>query len=270
MTAASDQGSKSPTKSAVAASKEAPEPRAQVVVLAGGLATRMRPRTADLPKFLLPVAGRPFGVWLLERLARCGFEDVLLCIGHLGQLVRDAIGDGGTFGVRVRYCEDGPTLLGTAGALRKALDLLEPSFLTTYGDSYLPFDYMAPLADLRAHPEALGTMAVHHNRDRWEPSNAAVEGELVVRYEKGRAAALDHIDYGATALRREVVARLPEGIAVGLESLQARLAVERRLRALVARERFYEIGSQAGLADLEAHLRGREHEDSSSRPRLER
>jgi MurNAc alpha-1-phosphate uridylyltransferase len=231
----------------------------QVVILAGGLGTRMLPRTERMPKILLPVAGRPFGAWLLERLAAAGFAEALLAIGHLGGEVQRAIGDGSAFGLRVRYAEDGERLLGTAGALRRALPALAPTFLVTYGDSYLPFDYMAPLRDLRAHPEASGTMAVFRNEDRFDRSNTAVSGDLVVRYEKrARDAAPDpdlaYIDYGATALRREVIAALPEGEVRGLDAIQRTLAETGRLRACRAERRFFEIGSAEGLADLEARL----------------
>jgi MurNAc alpha-1-phosphate uridylyltransferase len=242
----------------------------QVVILAGGLGTRMLPRTERVPKILLDVAGRPFAAWLLERLAAAGFEEALLCIGHLGGEVRSALGDGGAFGLRLAYAEDGDRLLGTAGALRRAVDALAPTFLVTYGDSYLPFDYMAPLRDLRAHPEALGTMAVFRNDDRFDRSNTHVEGDLVVRYEKRpRDAppdpALEAIDYGATALRREVVAALPppESLAEprDLSAVQRDLAAAGRLRAFTAERRFFEIGSAAGLADLEAELTRSRGED---------
>ena len=233
--------------------------RDQAVILAGGMGTRMLPRTALLPKILLPVAGRPFGAWLLERLAAAGFTEALLCIGHLGGEVRRALGDGGAFGLRLRYAEDGERLLGTAGALRRALHELDETFLVTYGDSYLPFDYHAPLLDLRAHPAAWGTMAVFHNDDRFDRSNTAVRGEWVIRYEKRprdapRDPALDHIDYGATALRREIIAALPEGEVRDLAAVQRTLASVGRLRAVTAERRFFEIGSPEGLADLEAEL----------------
>jgi NDP-sugar pyrophosphorylase family protein len=236
-------------------------PLLQAVVLAGGLGTRMLPRTERVPKFLLPVAGRPFGAWLLERLAAHGFGEALICVGHLGHLVRDEIGDGAAFGLRVRYVDEGERLRGTAGALRLALPELEPTFLVTYGDSWLPFDYAAPLRDLAAHPEALGTMAVYSNADAFDASNSEVAGELVVRYQKRKAdeprdPRLDHIDYGATALRREVVAALPPDAVLGLDRIQAELAAEGRLRAHVATERFFEIGSESGLRDLEARLEG--------------
>jgi N-acetyl-alpha-D-muramate 1-phosphate uridylyltransferase len=233
--------------------------RYQAVVLAGGLGTRMLPRTERVPKILLPVAGRPFAAWLLERLAASGFTDVLLCIAHLGDDIRRFCGDGGSFGLRIAYADEGRDLRGTAGALRQALDLLEPTFLVTYGDSYLPFDYKSPLADLRAHPEASGTMAVFRNEGRFDASNTRVAGDLVAAYEKrpaeeARALGLDHIDYGATALRREVIAALPAGAVVGLDTVQRDLARAHLLRALSAADRFFEIGSETGLRDLEMKL----------------
>jgi N-acetyl-alpha-D-muramate 1-phosphate uridylyltransferase len=227
----------------------------QVVILAGGLATRLGALTERTPKALLPVAGRPFLAWQLELVASSGYQRVLLLTGHLGEAIRGFAGDGSAFGVELTCRDDGAQLLGTAGALRHALTDLEAEFLVTYGDSYLPFDYGAPLRDLQAHPEALGTMAVFENHGRWDRSNTELRGELVARYDKtSEDAALTCIDYGATALRREVIEALPEGAAHGLDRVQAELARAGRLRAHRASERFYEIGSHAGLAELEAYL----------------
>ncbi len=230
----------------------------QAIILAGGLGTRMWPRTERVPKFLLPVGGRPFGERLLERLAACGARDVVLAVGHMGDHIRAAIGDGAACGVRVRYSDEGERRLGTAGALRLALPMLAPVFLVTYGDSYLPFDYAAPLRDLEAHPGALGTMAVYRNADLLDASNTVVSGDLVVRYEKRAATEprdpdMDHIDYGATALLREVIEGLPDA-PLDLSTVQRDLARAGKLRAWHAGERFFEIGSEAGLRDLEAHL----------------
>jgi len=227
----------------------------QAVILAGGLGTRLLPRTQALPKSLIEVRGRPFVAWQLEKLAACGFGRALLCIGHLGEQVRASVGDGSNFGIAVSYAEDGARPLGTAGALRHALPQLEETFLVTYGDSYLPFDYAAPLCDLRAHSEALGTLAVYPNHGQWDASNTAILAEQVARYEKGsRDPALDHIDYGAMALHRDVIASLPSETLAGLDAVQAELARTARLRAYVAPERFYEIGSEAGLVELERYL----------------
>jgi NDP-sugar pyrophosphorylase family protein len=231
----------------------------QAVVLAGGLAQRMRPLTEATPKFLLPVAGRPFAAWQLEQLARAGLSDVVLSIGHLGDRIRSFVGDGSAFGVSVRYAEDGATLLRTGGALVRAreLGLLRETFLVTYGDSFLPFDHAAPLRALCDAPELVGVMAVYRNDGRWDASNVALseDGARVSRYEKGTAdPALDHIDYGATALRASALDGFASGRAFGLDELQHDLAARGVLGASLARERFYEIGSPQGLADLEAHL----------------
>ena len=237
-----------------------PAPALQAVVLAGGLATRMRPLTEGVPKALLEVAGRPFVDWQLERLAASGLPDVVMCVAHLGAQIEAHVGDGARLGVRVRWSyEDAGApgrLLGTAGALRAALPLLAPTFLVTYGDSYLPFDYAAPLAALAAAPDADGVMTVYPNAGRWDASNVVTDGTWVRRYEKGTGdRAFDHIDYGAIALRREVVAALPAGRPASLEPILRALALAGRLRAHLARERFFEIGSPDGLAALDSHLR---------------
>ena len=227
----------------------------QAVILAGGLATRMWPRTLTTPKSMLEVAGRPFVDWQLEKLAACGYDDVVMCIAHLGEQITAHVGDGAQFGLRVRYSNEGPTLMGTGGAIRLALEMLAPTFLVTYGDSYLPYDYAAPLASLNAHDDCDGVMSVFKNEGRWDPSNVRTDGEWVLSYEKGtKDPAYDHIDYGAVAVRRAILAALPAGKAVGFDTVQHDLAARKRLRAHLAHARFFEIGSPEGLATLEQHL----------------
>jgi N-acetyl-alpha-D-muramate 1-phosphate uridylyltransferase len=233
----------------------------QVVILAGGLATRMRPRTLTTPKLLLPVAGRPFGAWLLEKLAAAGYRQAVLCIAYLGEQIRELVGDGRAFGIDVVYADEGRDLLGTAGAIRRAASLLEPTFLITYGDSYLPFDYAGPLELLTSSPDADGVMAVYKNEGRWDKSNTIVRidekgGNWVECYEKNSTdARFDHIDYGATALRRDVILAVPEGVSWGLDRIQADLSARKRLRAYLAHARFFEIGSETGLNELDQELR---------------
>lgn len=232
----------------------------QAVVLAGGLAKRMHPRTLTVPKAMLEVAGRPFVEWQLELLVSSGIREVVMCIAHLGELIRAHVGDGARFGARVVWSEEGPELLGTAGAIRKALPHLRDTFLVTYGDSYLPFDYAAPLRLLAEHEDCDGVMAIFKNEGKWDTSNVVSDGVWVRRYEKGGGAvdaAFDHIDYGATALRRSVVAAIPPAQASGLDAIQRDLASRGRLRACVARERFYEIGSPEGLSELQIHIKTR-------------
>ena len=227
----------------------------QAVVLAGGLATRMRPLTDTVPKAMLEVAGRPFVEHLLEKLASCGFDEALLLLGRFGQQIVDHVGDGARFGIRVRYSDEGESQLGTSGAIRHALALLEPTFLITYGDSYLPFDYAGALEVLRAHADCDGVMAVYANENKWDASNVITDGAWVKAYVKGtKDPAFDHIDYGAMALRREIIAALPEGKSA-LDVVQHEVAAAGRMRAYVAKDRFFEIGSKDGLATLDERLR---------------
>jgi N-acetyl-alpha-D-muramate 1-phosphate uridylyltransferase len=227
----------------------------QIVVLAGGLATRMRPETEQTPKSLLLVNGRPFVDWQLDRFVASGAHSIVMCVGHLGEQIESHVRRALDRGLRVAYSYDGEQLIGTGGALRRALARLEPELVVTYGDSYLPFDYAAPLADLRAHAAADATMSVYRNRGAFGPSNVALDGEWVAKYDKGsRASELDYIDYGAIALRRSVLEQIEDGAVWGLEALWSKLARQRKLRALVAPERFYEVGSPEGRRDLEQHL----------------
>src|SRR5579872_5855079 len=114
-----------------------------VAILAGGLATRLRPLTDKIPKALVDVNGEPFIAHQLRLLASRGIPRVVLCLGYRGEMVRDFVGDGWEFGLQVNYSFDGPELRGTAGAIHQALPLLGDSFFVLYGDSYLPCDYAA-------------------------------------------------------------------------------------------------------------------------------
>jgi NDP-sugar pyrophosphorylase family protein len=214
----------------------------------------MFPRTQTVPKALLEVGGRPFLDWQLELLAGWGFREVVFCIAHLADQIEAHVGDGSRFGLRVTYVID--ELLGTAGAVRAALPHLADVFLVTYGDSYLPFDYGEPVRILRDHADCDGVMSIYKNAGRWEISNVVTDGAWVLRYDKAVPdPAFDHVDYGALAFRREVVETWPSG-KLGLDVIQRDLATRHRLRACVARERFYEIGSPGGLAELDAYLKG--------------
>jgi NDP-sugar pyrophosphorylase family protein len=232
----------------------------QVAILAGGLATRMGELALRTPKLLLPVAGRPFAAHQLEWLAGQGVDRVVLCIGHLGEQIREFVGDGSDWGLAVDYVDEGEELRGTAGALRLAREegALEPSFGVLYGDSYLSLDVRAAWrVFVEAQRDVL--MCVLRNEDRWDRSNAAVAGGLVTRYNKGlpdpRAAGLDFIDYGFSIIERDrTIPDIPADGRVDLAQVYAALAAAGRVAAFQVTERFYEIGSPEGLAELEAHL----------------
>jgi N-acetyl-alpha-D-muramate 1-phosphate uridylyltransferase len=227
----------------------------QIVVLAGGLATRMRPRTEPTPTSLLMVHGRPFIDWQLDCFAAAGARSVILCVGHWGEQIETHVKRGLDRGLVVGYSYDGAEMIGTGGALRRAFARLEDEFVLTYGDSYLPFDYAAPLHDLRAHPEAVATMSVYENRGQLGASNVALDGNWVTKYENGGTVPeLDGIDCGAIALRRSALADIEAGAPWGIEALYRKLVRKRQLRAFVAPERFYQVSSPEGLRDLQRLL----------------
>ena len=220
-----------------------------VAVLAGGLATRLGPLTSAQPKALLDVAGKPFVAHQLELLRRNGVTRVVLCVGHLGERIQAVIGDGAAFGLKVDYAFDGPTLLGTAGALKQAAPLLGEAFFVLYGDSYLTIDYAAVQQAFVAGG-TLGLMTVYRNEGRYDASNIELEGGRIVRYDKKRPTpAMRHIDYGLGMLRAAAL-DLVTGTPFDLADLYQQLLARGQLAGFEAPDRFYEIGSVAGLEEL--------------------
>lgn len=233
----------------------------QCLILAGGLGVRMKPATDAIAKTLIPVLGRPFADHQLTWLAGQGVRRIVYCIGHKGGQIRDFVGDGGRWGLEAAYADEGDRLLGTAGAIRLAIDegLLDSGFLVLYGDSFLTIDVRALWE--ASEQGGFPVLGVFKNDGRWDASNARFEAGFVTQFEKGRDDAEDtgmnYIDYGLSVMTRGVVeAHVPAGEPSDLADLCRRLAEAGNLRGFEASERFYEIGSPDGLKDLEAYLGG--------------
>lgn len=227
-----------------------------VAILAGGLATRLRPVTETIPKALVEVAGEPFAFHQLRLLARNGVRHVVYCVGYRSDQVENAVGDGSRFGLRIDYVHDGPALLGTGGAIANALPQLGDQFFVLYGDSYLDCDYRGvEAAFLQSGRPAL--MTVFRNEGQWDTSNVEYEGDRILVYSKvARTPRMLHIDYGLGAFHADVFTGVSRSVATDLASLYERLASEGQLAAFECRERFYEVGSFSGIRELEAHLEG--------------
>ncbi len=230
-----------------------------VAILAGGQATRLRPMTETVPKSLLELNGEPFAAHQLRLLREKGIERVVLCVGHLGESIQRAIGDGAALGLQVDYSFDGPVLLGTAGAIKNALPKLGESFFVMYGDSYLPCDYDA-IARSFESSAMLALMTVFRNEGKWDTSNVEFEaseagGGKILAYSKtNRTPRMRYIDYGLGVFRAEAFQSMPEGKACDLAELYGDLLQRRQLAAFEVRERFYEIGSPAGLRETAEFL----------------
>ena len=226
-----------------------------IAILAGGLATRLRPVTETVPKALIEVAGEPFLAHQLRLLRRHGFERVVLLVGYLGEKIEAFAGDGRAFGLRVEYAFDGPQLLGTGGALRRALPLLGDAFAVIYGDSYLPCDYRAALGAFTDSGK-LGLMTVHRNEGQWDTSNVEFTGGRILAYDKAkRTPAMRHIDYGLGAFQRAAFDEVPAGQPYDLAAVYQGLLRRGQLAAWESPDRFYEIGSVQGIDDLGEFLK---------------
>lgn len=225
-----------------------------VAILAGGLATRLHPITEKIAKAVVVVAGKPFCVHQLELLRRNGLTDVVFCIGYKGDQIQAALGDGTHFGMRVRYSIDGAPLLGTGGALRRALPLLGQAFLVLYGDSYLDCDYAAVMNAFESGGK-LGLMTVYRNDDLWDRSNVLFRNGRIERYDKERRTPdMRHIDYGLGALRAEAMAAYPPDSKFDLAEVYSSLLEADQLAGFEVAQRFYEIGSLNGLRETEVYL----------------
>ncbi|PPQ32610.1 nucleotidyl transferase [Rhodoblastus sphagnicola] len=227
-----------------------------VAILAGGLATRMRPITEKIPKALIDVAGKPFVARQLEYLARQKVSSVVLCVGYLGEMIRDEIGDGARFGLKVSYSFDGEKLLGTGGALRRALPLLGDVFFVLYGDSFLPVEFAEIAESFRACGQP-ALMTVLENAGRWDRSNVLMRDGRLVEYNKAAARPdFTFIDYGLGLLKAEALQAGPDDAVLDLAEIYHRLSLGGQLAAYTVKERFYEIGSPEGLAETIHYFKG--------------
>jgi NDP-sugar pyrophosphorylase family protein len=224
-------------------------------ILSGGLATRLRPLTDTIPKAMIELNGEPFIAHQLRLLASRSIEHVVLCVGYGGKMIQDFVRDGTQFGLHVGFSFDGPVLLGTAGAIRRALSLLGENFFVLYGDSYLPCDYSAVCgAFLRSGKR--GLMTVFLNEDQFDTSNVEFRDGQIVRYDKtNRNPQMRHIDYGLGAFHADVFTDLPEGVPCDLATVYQRLLSAGELDAFEVSERFYEIGSLQGIEETSEYLR---------------
>jgi NDP-sugar pyrophosphorylase family protein len=225
-----------------------------VLILAGGKATRLGDVTKSIPKALVPLAGRPFIDHQLAGLFAQGIREVVLCVGHFADQIREHVGDGQRFGLRVRYSDDGPTLRGTGGAIRRALPLVGDGCFVLYGDSILDVSYQQVFDALPA--TALAVMTVFRNENSFDRSNVLWRNGRLVRYSKQDATAdMTHIDYGLSLLRRAAVERIPAGQTSDLAELYSALVAAGEMTGFEVTRRFYEIGSPAGLREAEEFLR---------------
>ena len=233
----------------------------QCVILAGGRGTRLWPLTRTIPKALVPINGRPFADYQLAWLARQSLADVVYSVGFLGEQIERHVGDGSAFGLEVRYVREGDNLMGTAGALRLALDagLLADAFFVLYGDSFLPIAFSPVEAAYRSSGRP-ALMTVLRNQDKWDRSNVIFTPPMITLYDKhctdeATRARMAFIDYGLSVISRDVIAeRIRAGARSDLADLFRHLSLAGKLAGFEVSERFYEVGSTEGIAEFSRYV----------------
>ncbi len=223
----------------------------QAAILAGGLGTRLYPMTHDIPKAMVPVAGKPFLERQIALLRAGGVTDIVLLVGHLADAITSHFGDGERFGVNIRYSNEGPTLLDTAGAVRQAMDLLDEKFFVTFADSYLDLPYRRIWDDFSAaNREAL--MVVYRNDNKFDTSDIFVADGLVQAYQKSPPLpGAFYINDGLMIFRRESLKAIAPGTRISLQGFLQPVIARHGLMAWETGQRFFEIGSFSGLKELE-------------------
>jgi NDP-sugar pyrophosphorylase family protein len=225
-----------------------------VAILAGGLGTRLLPITETIPKALVNVAGKPFIVQQLLYLKQQGISKVVICAGYLGEMIEAEVGNGDKFGISINYSFDGAHLLGTGGALKKALPMLGEQFFVLYGDSFLPINYLQ-IEDAFMNQEKLALMTVYKNFGRWDKSNVQFENQMILEYNKRTPnQSMNHIDYGLGLLKSSLFYNYPDNSPFDLADVYQQLSLDGQLMGFEVYERFYEIGSHQGLKDTNQYF----------------
>lgn len=231
----------------------------QVVILAGGLGTRMRPMTDQIPKALIPVLGRPFAEYQIRWLKSKGVSRILFSIGYKGDMIQDVARSMADKNLFIDFISDGPVLLGTGGAIRRASEsnLLEDRFFLMNGDTFLNIDLNA-LMERMTSSSLPAIMAICKTHGTSEHKNIIFKNGLITHYEKKLIPGLPemtHIDSGVALLSRSIIDNLiPPNVNIDLSSFYQQLIQKGQLGGYEIQDRYFEIGSKQGLQEFEEYL----------------
>lgn len=226
----------------------------QMVILCGGLATRLGNHTKTIPKSMMPIEGKPFLEYQIENLKKNSIIEIVLCIGHLWDKIENYFGDGSNFGVNIKYSYDGDKLLGPIGAVKNAEHMLHDIFFIMYGDSFLFVDFEKVHSSFLNY-DKFGMMVVYKNNNKYDKSNLLVKGNMVVGHkEKHKIKEMNYIDYGTSILRKKVLKSIPKNTFCTTESFFSDLIDKRQLLAFEVKKRFYHIGNPDALEEFKQYI----------------
>ena len=225
-----------------------------VVILSGGEATRLYPVTKTVSKAMIEISGRPFIAHQLELLKRNQITKVVLCIGNLGEQIKNFVKDGNEFGLEVRYSQEHDQLLGTGGAVKKALPLLDDIFFVMYGDSYLDIEFQ-PVLDYFLSHQGKGLLTVFKNKNQWQKSNIVFKDAKIIKYDKKEISKdMEYIDFGLSLWRKQVFIDSAYAEVFDLAQLIQDLVSLGELLGYEVDRRFFEIGSFQGIEETRHYL----------------
>jgi NDP-sugar pyrophosphorylase family protein len=224
----------------------------QVVILAGGMATRLGDRTKNIPKSLIEVNGKKFIDYQLSQLASFEFTNVVICTGHLGHLIEEYVQDGEKWNIKVQYSRESKELLGTGGAIKNALPLLDEKFAVLYGDSYLT-ENLGLISNLQSHNPCI--MTIYENVNGTDRSNVFFESPEKWSYSKSKKIfEANYIDYGFMILDRNFFGQYESRSKFDLSEFLEFCCKNGLIEPLIVNSGYFEIGSEEGISSFTTYL----------------
>jgi len=225
----------------------------QMVILCGGLATRLRSLTKDTPKSMIQIKSKPFLEYQIEELKRHSITDIVLCVGYLSDQIEKYFGNGEKFGVDICYSSDKKNPLGPIGALKKAEPLLKDTFFTIYGDSYVFVDFNKVYSYFQEQNK-LALMVVYQNYDKFDKSNIIIKDGSIKQYGGENTKEMTYIDYGVSLFRKKTLNSIPKNTFFSTKDLFSNLVKQDELLAFEVKKRFYHIGTPEALAEFKKYV----------------
>lgn len=227
----------------------------QIVIIAGGLATRLGKIATSIPKSLIDINGDPFIIHQLKYLKQQGFQNVHLCLGYLADKIISKLNNQNNLNLNITYSLDGDKQLGTGGALKKALDTCEDIFFVQYGDSYLPINYSKVYEYFLNSRKISNILTIYENKNKYDRSNVIYLKNQTFLYDKGlNDPRMNFIDYGLSLLKKNEILPILENKINDLSEVYKILINENKMIPYIVNDRFYEIGKPEGIEEMKLYL----------------